>query len=794
MIATPAPRTIYVMGRAPNPGAPQRVSAHVVPKAKSFSESEEDDKTAIESGWEEEASTTVEQGEVAEKIRALGVEPPRPAAARSVTNVTSTVSQVDELTVDDGRANPNLALPITANAARLVITQGNEAGQEVEVQPGKTYTVGRGIENDVVLTDIAVSRKHFDLRNDDGAWVLVDHGSGNGTVVNGNIEDNPFMLASGDVIEIGNTSFRFEQQNGAPRQQSFQAQVDDDDELSTVAGKPLRAEPPAKEPVYARPKTLPPPAPLAPLRSRSPSASPPYVPSPPMAPPIQPMLPPTQAPQMMGNRAPMLAPQAPTMLGDVLQPPRGMMPTTIPGQAVPRPMYYPQASEISPQAVGVHAHMLVMPQQQQRGDGSTVHVPPTPFGGLQAAVPARYLQPQLTKRAKYVLGGAALTLFAAIATVAIIKSGGKAKSAGAAPAPKPHVESIEELPAPKPTPDPVPKADPPKTDPPKVDGITSAKTNTTPPKVDPPRVETPKIAAVPPPKAEPPKAEPPKPAIVPPPKVDPPKVAIVPAPKVEPPKLDPVKIAKVEPPKSDPPKVAKIDKPVPKADPPKADPPKQTPKADPPKQTPKVANNKRPTTPPTESKPKRVAAAVDTGDIKNRGDELYRNKKFSEAASYLYAAAKSLPEEDAKPIRYTASAYDKLSRAYSMGTQPATKPIEAYQQLKAAESFDRAVGGAYIKEIQSKLAAIAPRAAIGFMAAKDFESAHVAVATAESLGTANETTKVVKQTLDARASELYQQAKDDPTADGAKEKLRKILKMVDPKSVWYGKAQKLLQG
>jgi hypothetical protein len=61
------------MGRAPNPGAPQRVSAHVVPKAPSFSD-DEDEKTTIESGgWEEEASTTVEQGEIADKIRALGV-------------------------------------------------------------------------------------------------------------------------------------------------------------------------------------------------------------------------------------------------------------------------------------------------------------------------------------------------------------------------------------------------------------------------------------------------------------------------------------------------------------------------------------------------------------------------------------------------------------------------------------------------------------------------------------------------------------------------------------------------
>ena len=59
------------MGRAPNPGGPQRVSAHVVPKAKPIPDHEEEEKTTIESQWEEEASTTVEQGEVADKIREL---------------------------------------------------------------------------------------------------------------------------------------------------------------------------------------------------------------------------------------------------------------------------------------------------------------------------------------------------------------------------------------------------------------------------------------------------------------------------------------------------------------------------------------------------------------------------------------------------------------------------------------------------------------------------------------------------------------------------------------------------
>src|ERR1051325_8485880 len=129
------------MGRAPNPGGPQRVSAHVVPKAKPYPDAEEEEKTTTESQWEDEASTTVEQGEVAEKIRGL-VEP-----RRNITNITNTgASSTEEATVDDQNAHPLLAVtPVSRDTpvrAHLVVTQGNEAGQEVVLVPGKTHTIG----------------------------------------------------------------------------------------------------------------------------------------------------------------------------------------------------------------------------------------------------------------------------------------------------------------------------------------------------------------------------------------------------------------------------------------------------------------------------------------------------------------------------------------------------------------------------------------------------------------------------------------------------------------------------
>src|SRR4051812_35644342 len=88
------------MARASNSGAPQRVSAHVLPKAPPFSADEEGEKTGRGGGWEEEASTSGEQGEVANKSRAPA--PGREWGRRPNTNPTSTNGgSMDELTVDN---------------------------------------------------------------------------------------------------------------------------------------------------------------------------------------------------------------------------------------------------------------------------------------------------------------------------------------------------------------------------------------------------------------------------------------------------------------------------------------------------------------------------------------------------------------------------------------------------------------------------------------------------------------------------------------------------------------------
>ena len=91
--------------------------------------------------------------------------------------------------------------------ARVVIIGGNDRGRE-QVLKLADNSIGRGLDNDIVLADIAVSRKHTLICSEGDTFVVRDLGSGNGTIVNGQRIDT-HVLVEGDQIELGNTMLRF---------------------------------------------------------------------------------------------------------------------------------------------------------------------------------------------------------------------------------------------------------------------------------------------------------------------------------------------------------------------------------------------------------------------------------------------------------------------------------------------------------------------------------------------------------------------------------------------------------
>ena len=86
----------------------------------------------------------------------------------------------------------------------LLVEKGADEGREFVLQDGENG-VGRGIDNDVILADVAVSRRHMRIIREGNELILKDLGSGNGTQLNGK-KVSTATLAEGDRIELGETT------------------------------------------------------------------------------------------------------------------------------------------------------------------------------------------------------------------------------------------------------------------------------------------------------------------------------------------------------------------------------------------------------------------------------------------------------------------------------------------------------------------------------------------------------------------------------------------------------------
>ncbi len=74
---------------------------------------------------------------------------------------------------------------------------------------GDRMVLGRSREADIVLDDPNISRRHAELRRQDGDWTIADLGSTNGVKVNGKRIDSA-QLAPGDEIVLGTLELSFE--------------------------------------------------------------------------------------------------------------------------------------------------------------------------------------------------------------------------------------------------------------------------------------------------------------------------------------------------------------------------------------------------------------------------------------------------------------------------------------------------------------------------------------------------------------------------------------------------------
>ncbi len=93
---------------------------------------------------------------------------------------------------------------------QLVVQSGPDAGRVFNLDR-PLLVVGRQVGNDLLLTDPQVSRRHLQLDNHSGRFLIKDLGSANGTRLNGTrLEPGlPYPLKPGDSIRIGESSMTF---------------------------------------------------------------------------------------------------------------------------------------------------------------------------------------------------------------------------------------------------------------------------------------------------------------------------------------------------------------------------------------------------------------------------------------------------------------------------------------------------------------------------------------------------------------------------------------------------------
>jgi tetratricopeptide (TPR) repeat protein len=92
-------------------------------------------------------------------------------------------------------------------AVPVLTVETADGSSDVEVVRDR-FVIGRAPGSDVVIPDQAISRSHAALEKRSDGWYLVDLGSGNGTILNGE-RITEAQLFDGDVFRVGNADVTF---------------------------------------------------------------------------------------------------------------------------------------------------------------------------------------------------------------------------------------------------------------------------------------------------------------------------------------------------------------------------------------------------------------------------------------------------------------------------------------------------------------------------------------------------------------------------------------------------------
>ena len=94
--------------------------------------------------------------------------------------------------------------------AHLLAQEGPFKGLVIDFEEGEEWIIGRDPdEADFVLEDATVSRKHARIFKTEDGFFLKNLSRINPTLINGDFHEDQILLSEGDLIQVGDTEFRF---------------------------------------------------------------------------------------------------------------------------------------------------------------------------------------------------------------------------------------------------------------------------------------------------------------------------------------------------------------------------------------------------------------------------------------------------------------------------------------------------------------------------------------------------------------------------------------------------------
>lgn len=159
---------------------------------------------------QQETSETEEPQQKPEEKKSPGTPPETPPEPPSQppTDAFGEVEEEEEMAAEKTAIIDLASLSGQSAKAKLTLLDGKNEGKTVDISREEMFA-GRSLDNDFVISDISISRKHFKITCEDDIYYVTDLGSGNGIRVNGEKTDRA-RLYHNDTIVAGARHIRFE--------------------------------------------------------------------------------------------------------------------------------------------------------------------------------------------------------------------------------------------------------------------------------------------------------------------------------------------------------------------------------------------------------------------------------------------------------------------------------------------------------------------------------------------------------------------------------------------------------